>query len=319
MKAIRFDGTTAAMADVRKPRSRKGEALIHVTMAAICSTDLEILRGYMDFRGTLGHEFVGRVEASQDERLVGRRVVGEIAVPCRTCPICTSGLMKHCPHRGVIGISGRDGTFAEYLLLPNENLHEVPDSLSDEEAVFVELLAAACEIPVRVPFRRESRVVVLGDGRLAAMAAQVVAMHSDDVLVLGLNTKKLSIIGGLGIPTEVITNRGKIKGKFDIVVECTGKPTGLPLAVELVRPQGIVVLKSTYHASLDWNPAPIVVNEITVVGSRCGPFGTALQLLIEGKVKARPFITATYELADFEKAILRARHSNSFKVLMKVS
>jgi threonine dehydrogenase-like Zn-dependent dehydrogenase len=319
MKAIQFDGKTAQLVNVRKPRPRRGEALIKVGMAGICSTDLEILRGYMNFRGILGHEFVGTVETSENKRLVGKRVVGEISVPCRTCPICRSGLVKHCPKKGVIGIIGRDGAFAEYLQLPNENLHEIPDTLSDEEAVFAELLASACEIPVRVPFKRNSRVAVLGDGRLAAIAAQIVALQSDDVLVLGLNTKKLDAIAELGIATDLATNKGKLKNEFDIVVECTGKPIGLPFAVDLVRPQGIIVLKSTYHATLDWNPALIVINEITVVGSRCGPFETAMELLVRGKVKVRPFITAVYDLSDFGMAMRRARHANSFKVLMKVS
>jgi len=317
MKAIYFNGGKAELISARKPRPRMGEALIKVDMAGICSTDLEILLGYLEFRGILGHEFVGTVESSDEKRFVGKRVVGEIFVPCRNCPVCNSGLSKHCPERTVIGMDGRDGVFAEYLALPNENLHPVPDSLSDREAVFVELLAAACEVTERVPFRKDSRVAVLGDGRLAAMTAQVVALHSRDPIVLGLNTNKLRAFEEAGLRTEIVENRGDIGKNFDIVVECTGKPTGLPLAVELVKPQGTVVLKSTYHGTLDWNPAPIVINEITIVGSRCGPFDKALNLLIEGKVQTEPFTTAIYDLDDFDKAIRRARHSGSFKVLIK--
>jgi threonine dehydrogenase-like Zn-dependent dehydrogenase len=317
MKAIYFDGNMAVLTSARKPRQKMGEALIRIDMAGICATDLEILHGYMEFRGILGHEFVGTVESSEEKRLAGKRVVGEIFVPCRNCSHCKKGLQKHCPARSVIGISGRDGAFAEYLALPNENLHTIPDSLSNEEAVFVELLAAACEIIERVNFRKESRVVVLGDGRLAAMAAQVVALHSRNPIVLGLNTKKLATFEEVGLRTEIVENKGEIGKDFDIVVDCTGKPTGLPLAVELLKPQGTVVLKSTFHGTLDWNPAPIVINEITVVGSRCGPFEKALTLLTEGKVKTKPFVTAVYDIEDFDKAVQRARHSDSFKVMLK--
>jgi threonine dehydrogenase-like Zn-dependent dehydrogenase len=297
MKAIYFDGNMAVLTSARKPRQKMGEALIRIDMAGICATDLEILHGYMEFRGILGHEFVGTVESSEEKRLAGKRVVGEIFVPCRNCSHCKKGLQKHCPARSVIGISGRDGAFAEYLALPNENLHTIPDSLSNEEAVFVELLAAACEIIERVNFRKESRVVVLGDGRLAAMAAQVVALHSRNPIVLGLNTKKLATFEEVGLRTEIVENKGEIGKDFDIVVDCTGK--------------------STFHGTLDWNPAPIVINEITVVGSRCGPFEKALTLLTEGKVKTKPFVTAVYDIEDFDKAVQRARHSDSFKVMLK--
>ncbi len=317
MKAIYFDGDKAELANARKPRQKTGEALIKVNMAGICATDLEILLGYMEFRGILGHEFVGTVEASEEKRLVGKRIVGEIFVPCRECAPCEKGLNKHCSNRTVIGISGRDGAFAEYLTLPNENLYTIPDGMSDEEAVFVELLAAACEITERVPFRKKTRVAVLGDGRLAAMAAQFVALHSNDPIVLGLNRKKLAVFEEVGLRTEIVENKGNIGKDFDIVVDCTGKPTGLPLAVELLKPQGTVVLKSTFHGALDWNPAPIVINEITVVGSRCGPFERALTILKEGKVKTKPFVTAVYDIDDFDKAVQRARHSDSFKVLIR--
>ena len=317
MKAIYFDGEKAELTSARKPRPRKGEALIRVDLAGVCATDLEILFGYMEFRGILGHEFVGTVESSGERRLVGQRVVGEIFVPCRDCPVCESGMKKHCPERTVIGIKGRDGVFAEYVALPNENLHTIPDELGDEEAVFVELLAAACEVTERVAFRRDSRVVVLGDGRLAAMTAQVVALHVKDPIVLGLNTKKLEAFENVGLRTEVLENKAGIGRDFDIVIDCTGKPTGLPLASELVRPQGTIILKSTYHGMLDWNPAPIVIDEITIVGSRCGPFDKALSLLIDEKIRTRPFVTATYPIDDFEKAVQRARHSDSFKVLIQ--
>jgi len=317
MKAIYFDGKKAEPVSARKPRRRSGEALIRIDLAGICATDLEILLGYMEFRGTLGHEFVGTVEACEKKTLVGKRVVGEIFVPCRKCGVCLGKLPKHCPERTIIGISGRDGVFAEYLTLPVENLHTIPDSLRDEEAVFVELLAAACEFTERVALEPESRVLVLGDGCLAAMAGQVAALHAKGPIVLGLNTKKLAAFEEVGLRTAIVENRVEIGTGFDVVIDCTGKPNGLPLAVELARPQGTVVLKSTYQGTLDWNPAPIVINEITIVGSRCGPFDRALELLEEKKVRTKPFVTAVYGLEDFEKAVQRARHSDSFKVLLE--
>ncbi len=317
MKAIYFDGKKAELISARKPRLRAGESLIRIDTAGLCATDLEILLGYLEFRGILGHEFVGTVESSENESLAGKRVVGEIFVPCRECPACRESLEKHCPERTVIGISGRDGVFARYVALPDENLHVIPDSLTDEVAIFVELLAAACEITQRVSFRKESRVIVLGDGRLAAMTAQVAALHARDPVVLGLNKKKLSAFEAVGLRTEIVENRDRIGKDFDIVVECTGKPNGLPLAIELVKPQGTVILKSTYHGNLEWNPAPIVINEISVVGSRCGPFEEALDLLKRGKIETSPFLTAVYGLEDFDKAVQRARHSDSFKVLIR--
>lgn len=319
MKAIFFNGHTAELTDARKPRPRQGEALIRVDMAGICATDLMILQGYMDFNGILGHEFIGTVISSDKAELIDKRVTGEIFVPCRKCKACRSGNEKHCPKRTVIGIDGRDGAFAEFLALPNDNLHVIPDGVSDEQAVFIELVAAACEIPIRVPFERKSRIVVLGDGRLAAMAAQVAALESDDVLVLGINKEKLETFESIDIKTAEITRKSGLLGAFDIAVDCTGKPNGLPLAAELVRPQGTIVLKSTYNAALGWNPAPIVVNELVLVGSRCGPFETAIELLSSGKVKTKPFLTAVYELGDWENALRRARRSESFKVALRTS
>ena len=319
MKALYFDGSNIEMREARKPRPRRGEALIRVDLAGICATDLMILQGYMDFEGILGHEFVGTVIASEKKELVDKRVTGEIFIPCRKCAMCRSGREKLCPQRTVIGIDRRDGAFAEFIALPDDNLHMIPDGMSDEQAVFVELVAAACEIPVRVPFEKGSRVAVLGDGRLAAMAAQVLARVSDEILVLGLNTQKLSVIAELGLKTEQVTNKAPLLGTFDFAVDCTGKPNGLPLATELVHPQGTIVLKSTYQGSLDWNPASIVVNELTVVGSRCGPFDEAIGLIESGEVQVMPFLTAIYDIAEWENAFRRARRSESFKVAIKPS
>jgi threonine dehydrogenase-like Zn-dependent dehydrogenase len=319
MKALRFDGERLDLAEIPRPRPRRGEALVRVRLAGICSTDLEIMRGYMSFRGVPGHEFVGDVVSSPVKRLVGARVTGEINVPCGTCSLCRAGLGKHCASRGVIGISGRGGAFAEYLALPAGNLHVVPRSLSDEEAAFTELVAAACEIPERVPLRRRDRVLVLGDGRLAAMAAQVAAAHTPRVAVLGVNRSKLAALARLGFRTFGSARAAGPGRPYDVVIECTGSPEGLPLAAELVRPRGTIVLKSTYHGALEWNPASVAVDELTIVGSRCGPFERALELMRTGKVKVLPFLSAVYPLERWKDAFRAARRPGSFKVLMRMS
>jgi len=318
MKALVFDGKRLALATAPAPRLRAGEALVKVHLAGICSTDLEIVRGYMSFRGIPGHEFVGTVVSAGAKRLVGKRVVGEINVPCGRCATCRAGLGRHCASRGVLGISGRNGAFAEYLALPAGNLHVVPASLSDEEAAFTELVAAACEIPEQVEIRREDRVLVLGDGRLAAMVAQVLSPRTDRLAVLGRNRRKLAVLRGLGIRTHGPRAAKTLLRSQDIVIECTGSPLGLPLAARLARPRGRVVLKSTFHGNLEWNPAPLVVDEITVVGSRCGPFEPALSLLEKGTVRVLPFLSAVYPLERWEAAFRTARRAGAFKVLLRM-
>ena len=318
MKALLFDGKRIKLADVPRPRRRGGEALIKVRVAGLCSTDLEIVRGYMAFRGIPGHEFVGTVVSAPAGRLVGARVVGEINVPCGTCPACAAGLGKHCASRSVLGISGRSGAFAEYLTLPVENLHVVPAGLSDEEAAFTELLAAACEICERNVIRASDRVLVLGDGRLAAMVAQVLSTKTAHLTVLGVNRRKLAALRGLGITTVAAGRARTLPRVHDFVIECTGSPAGLPLAARLVRPRGTIVLKSTYHEKLEWNPSPLVVDEITVMGSRCGPFDLALRLLRKGRVKVSPFLSAVYALERWETAFHEARRRDTFKVLIRM-
>jgi threonine dehydrogenase-like Zn-dependent dehydrogenase len=317
MKALLFDGTRLRLADVQRPRPRRGEALIRVRLAGICSTDLEIMRGYMAFRGVIGHEFVGTVVSAPLRRLVGKRVVGEINIPCGRCAVCREGLGKHCPKRRVLGISARDGAFAEYLALPIGNLHAVPHALTDEEAAFTELVAAACEIPERIAVCRSDRVLVLGDGRLAAMVAQVLSTRTARLAVLGLNRRKLSALRRLGIRTHE-SSRSAMRHAWDFVIECTGNPAGLPLAAALVRPRGTIVLKSTYHGNLEWNPAPLAVNEITVAGSRCGPFEPALELIRTGRVKVLPFLSAVYPIERWEAAFRTARRDGTFKVLIRM-
>ena len=319
MKALAFDGKRLRRANTPRPRRSRGEALVRVHLAGICSTDLEIVRGYQSFRGIPGHEFVGTVVSAATRRLVGKRVVGEINVPCGSCEACESGLGKHCPRRSVLGIAGRNGAFAEYLVLPETNLHVVPQGLSDEEAAFTELVAAACEIPERIRIRRGDRVLILGDGRLAALAAQVLAIKTKNLVLLGMNRHKLSVMRAVGIEAHDVSRKSAFLRRQDIVIECTGTPEGLPLAAELVRPQGTIVLKSTYHGVLEWNPTRIAVDEITIAGSRCGPFDKALALLEKGKVKVIPFLTAVYPFDRWEAAFRRARRPDVFKVLMRMS
>jgi len=318
MKALLFDGTRLDLATVPRTRPRAGEALVRVHLAGICSTDLEIMRGYMTFRGIPGHEFVGTVVSAPAKKLVGRRVVGEINVPCGVCSACGAGLGKHCARRGVLGISKRNGAFAEYLSLPVGNLHVVPDGIRDEEAAFTELVAAACEISERFVIRRTDTVLILGDGRLAAMVAQVLAARSAHVAVLGLNPRKLAALRKAGIRTHDRRRTAALPHTRDFVIECTGSPAGLPLAAKLVRPRGTIILKSTYHGNLEWNPTPIAVDEITVAGSRCGPFEPALELMRRGRIKVLPFLSAVYPLERWETAFRRARRADAFKVLIRM-
>jgi len=250
--------------------------------------------------------------------LFGARVTGEINVPCGRCPTCAAGLGKHCAERSVLGISGRNGAFAEYLTLPVENLHIIPEGLTDEEAAFTELVAAACEIPERIKIRRGDKVLVLGDGRLAAMVTQVLAQRTAHLAVLGINRRKLSVMRKLGFKAYAMNRAKEFMRAQDFVVDCTGSPSGLPLAAKLARPRGTIVLKSTYHGNLDWNPAPLAVDEITVVGSRCGPFERALELLRKGKVKVLPFVSAAYALEHWERAFRTARRADTFKVLIRM-
>ena len=318
MKALWFDGRSIGERTMRRPSPRGGEVLVRVRLAGICSTDLEIVRGYMGFRGVPGHEFVGTVEPPAPRRLLGRRVTGEINVPCGTCALCRAGLGKPCPRWTVLGIDGRSGAFAEYLALPAGNLHLVPDPVSDGEAVFTELLAAACEIPERVRIGHADRVAVIGDGRLAAMVVQVLALRTDRLILFGIDPAKMGAIAALGFETRPAAEMSSRAGSFDIAVECSGSPKGLPAAVSLVRPRGTVVLKSTFAGPARWNPSAVAVDEITITGSRCGPFDTALGLLERRRVEVLPFLTAVYPFERWETALRRTRRRGSFKVAIDI-
>lgn len=304
--------------DYPDPTPPPGEARVRVRLAGICNTDLELMRGYLDFRGVPGHEFVGVVEeAPGHPEWVGKRVVGEINAACGTCPTCRAGRPTHCPNRTTLGISGRDGAFAEFLLLPVVNLHEVPPEIPDEAAVFVEPLAAALEILQQVHIHPTDRVVVLGDGKLGLLIAQVLQLTGCDLLVVGRNRNKLAILARRGIPVATVEEAGNPSA--DVVVECTGSPEGFAIARRWVRPRGTLVLKSTYHGTLEVNMTMIAVDEVTVVGSRCGPFEPALRLLRQGLVEVLPLIHARYPLRQADRAFEHAARKGVLKVLLEIA
>lgn len=312
MRALRFTDRLH-VADVPVP-DRADEARIRVSLAGVCATDLEIVRGYMGFSGTLGHEWVGVVEAAPDRAWVGRRVVGDINASCGRCPTCLAGRPSHCPSRTVLGIVGRDGAFAEQISLPIANLHAVPDAVPDDAAVFTEPLAAACEILEQVHVRPSTRVIVLGAGRLGQLSARVLALTGATVDVVGRPERTALLPDGVG--RVALADAGRLAGA-DIAVDCTGSKDGLALATRLVRARGTVVLKTTVH---DPAAPPVngwVIDEVTLVGSRCGPFDPALRLLASGAVDPRPLISARLPLADGVAAMRRAAEPGTMKVLLE--
>ena len=314
MLAICFDGKVTLRSDHPRPRAARSEVLIAVRKAGICATDLEVARGYMHFRGVMGHEFVGTVVAGS-RPWKGTRVVAEINCLCGRCDMCRSGLGNHCRNRTALGIDGRDGAFADYLTLPVRNLVAVPDDLPDEIAIFTEPLAAACEILQQVHIRPTDRVVVLGDGRLGLLCAQVVSLTGCDLVIVGHHLEKMYLMAQMGIPVALadeLVNPGA-----DVLIEATGNPSGYAAVRRLVRPRGTVVLKSTYHGSFDANLTTAVVDEVTLVGSRCGPFAPALRLLQRGLVDVKPFITARYPLIEVMTALEHAARPEALKVLVE--
>jgi len=314
------------------PKPLRGWALIRVRLAGICNTDIEILRGYHAFRGIPGHEFVGEVvdinsaSPALRSRWLGRRITGEINVSCSAygyqprCEFCRRGLRSHCARRTVLGIVNRDGAFAEYLALPLENLHAVPDSVSDQQAVFVEPLAAACEILQQVNVRGVREAAVLGDGKLAQLIARVLRTAIPRVVMYGKHASKLAIARRAKIETKKVSRTAadlkRIAQSYDLLVEATGSPTGLTLAQHMTKPRGTLVLKSTFHTAAPVETWPIVVKEITVVGSRCGPFDKAIALLLSGRMDPTPLITRTFPLSDAPQAIEFAQRRDVMKVLL---
>ena len=302
--------------DLPTPEPPNGEALIKVRLAGICATDLEMVRGYYPFTGIMGHEFVGEVIQSPTKPgLEGQRVVGEINASCGQCQACKAGRPTHCEKRSVLGILNRNGVFAEYLTLPVENLHLLPDSLADEAAVFTEPLAAALEIQEQVQIQPTDRVLVIGAGRLGQLVAQTLALTGCELLVVTRHKAQEDLLGLRGIATYKETEAPT--REVDVVVEATGSPQGFALARRAVRPRGTIILKSTYKGELQVNISAIVVDEITLVGSRCGPFPPAIRLLESGKVDPRPLISGRYPLAEAESAIHQAGQPGALKILLE--
>jgi threonine dehydrogenase-like Zn-dependent dehydrogenase len=303
-----------------QPVPPEGEALIRVLQAGICSTDLELVQGYAGFRGVLGHEFVGQVEVcGADRTWVGQRVVGEINAACRTCDTCRAGRPTHCPSRTALGVRGRDGAFADYLCLPIPNLHAVPESISDDQAVFVEPLAAALAITEQIHVRPTDRVALVGDGKLGLLIAQVLALTGCHLTVIGRHPEKLNLLAVRGIKTLAVASSSDAPDiTADVVVEATGTPDGFVAARRLVRPRGTLALKSTYHGLAQADFSSIVVDEIHVIGTRCGPFAPALRLLELGLVDVMPLIHARYLLDQGEQALQRAGVRGTLKILIEI-
>jgi threonine dehydrogenase-like Zn-dependent dehydrogenase len=314
MRAILLDGEPRFVADRPEPVLADGEVAVRVLCAGVCETDIQLIRGYMGFRGVLGHEFVGVAEAGP---FAGRRVVGEINCACRRCATCLAGYQTHCPHRTVLGILNHDGAFADRIAVPQANLHLVPDSLPNEIAVFTEPVAAAYQIPAQLAVGRQQRVIVLGDGRLGNLCAQVLARLSDRVLVAGKHETKLALLKALGIETALVADVTESR-VADIVVDCTGSATGLPTALRLVKPRGTIVLKTTVAGSQELAWAPFVIDEVTLVGSRCGPFDRALKGLAGGEVDVRPLLSDRFDLSNGMDALARAQAPGVLKVLLDV-
>ncbi len=361
MRALCFDGGLSLDPDRPQPRPEAGECLVRVRYAGICATDLQIVNGYMNFTGVLGHEMVGTVESEPAVPAVptvptvptkwrGKRVACEINCVCRRCDMCQAGLANHCRDRTVLGILGRDGCFADYFTVPLRNLHQVPDSVSDEQAVFIEPLAAAYQVLQQLPIERRMRVSVLGSGKLGLLVAQVLAATGCKLDVIGRNPTTLVVAEKLRIQPHSVDDV-ILKQDRDVVVECTGSPAGLELAMQLVRPRGTIVLKTTYahggtearrHEGTEGrsvralprkavapgdegtkeaeaiNLAPIVVNEVTLLGSRCGPFPEAIAALARKAINIEPMISQVYDLAKGVEAIDAARRPGTLKILLRV-
>lgn len=302
--------------DLSLPRLSNGEALLRIRLAGICATDLEMVRGYYPFTGIAGHEFVGEVvQAPEYPAWEGLRVVGEINLSCGNCQTCREGQPNHCEQRSVLGILNRNGVFAEFTSLPLVNLHRVPDSVSDEAAVFCEPLAAALEILEQVAIRPSDRVLVVGAGRLGQLIAQVLALTGCSLHVVVRHPEQKEILARRGI--RAVNETDISERKYDLVVEATGSPAGFSLARSSVRPRGTLVLKSTFSGEVLLNLSPVVVDEITLVGSRCGPFGPALRLLEEGRIDPTPLIAARYPLEQALIAFEQAARPGVLKVLLE--
>jgi len=315
MLAVHLKNRRVELKRVPRPRTPKGFALIRLLCGGICNTDLELQRGYYNFSGIPGHEFVGEVVEAERRDLIGRRVVGEINLDCGCCDWCRKGLGRHCPKRSVLGIVKHPGAFREFLTLPERNLHVLPDAIPTEHAAFIEPLAAAAEILDQVSIPCSSPVAVLGDGKLGLLIAQVLEAYGYRVHQFGRHKEKLRIAARAGVETEVVRDRVPV-AKYDWVVDATGSPKGLADAVRMTRPRGTIILKSTIHGSAGFDTAPIIVNEITLVGSRCGRFEPAIELLKNGLINVADMISERMPLDRAPEAFRTAAKSGVLKVLL---
>jgi threonine dehydrogenase-like Zn-dependent dehydrogenase len=313
MQALYFDGNLE-LKELPPPQPGPGEALVRVRLAGICRTDLEVLKGYHDFKGVPGHEFVGEVAGPPDYSLLGQRVVGEINISCGVCRRCRQGLAKHCQERRVLGLKGKDGVFAEYLTLPAENLHPLPPGLPDDIAVFSEPLAAALSVSEVAPADPGQRALVVGDGTLGLLVSFTLALRGLDTHLVGHYREHLRLTEPYGITTWLEDDLSP--SEFDLVVEASGSPGGLALALARVRPRGTVVLKSTFVGHIPLDPVQVVVPEVRLLGSRCGPFPAALRLLEQGWLDPRPLISRSFPLSQGLAALDFARQKGVLKVLL---
>lgn len=320
MKALRFVNDALELAEIAKPENNS-EALIRVTKSGICNTDLEIVRGYAGFAGTIGHEFVGIVEAAAGApEWIGKRVVGEINAGCGACEKCAAGDSRHCPNRTVLGIHGRDGAHAEFLSLPVENLLEVPASVTDEQAVFAEPLAAAFGITEQIEINERTRVAVIGDGKLGILCAFALSLKSRNTALVGKHREKLALAEKRGIETILLNEAvPRLNRTFDVVVEASGSESGFATALDLLKPRGKMVLKSTFQGKTNLEMWRVVVDEITVLGSRCGRFAPALRLLESGLVAVEDLISEEFPLAKSVEAMNRAAEKGVMKVLLSMN
>jgi threonine dehydrogenase-like Zn-dependent dehydrogenase len=316
MLAVHIENRRTSILKISKPRRPSGYSLIRLLCAGICNTDLELLRGYYGFSGTPGHEFVGEVVSSDNHELVGRRVVGEINLACGKCDWCKRGLGRHCPSRKVLGIVGHAGAFREYLTLPDHNLHVVPDDIPTEIVVFAEPVAAACEILDQAVIPKAEKIAVLGDGKLGLLVSQVLHAAGFPVLQFGRHPEKLRIAEKNGVVTELVRKALPV-AEFGYVVDATGASEGLETAVRMVRPRGTIFMKSTVHGRVAVDTAPIIVNEITLIGSRCGRFEPAIRLLRSGAILVTDMVSDELPLSKASRAFNRAGQSGVLKVLLR--
>jgi alcohol dehydrogenase len=318
MKSLYFDGKLT-LRDVPAPKAGPGEALIKVLLAGICGTDREILKGYSGFHGIPGHEFVGHVVECDEAQWMGQRVVGEINLACGHCSWCAKGLGRHCPQRTVLGIVNHPGVFAEYVTLPIQNLHKVPDEISNETATFTEPVAAACEILEQIAIAPGTRVAVIGDGRMGLLVAQVLRHAGLQVTMIGRHAWKLNLARAWAVETFIEGTSALPAGTFPVTVEATGSPRGLDEALRLVEPRGTVVMKSTFHGPATLDATKLVVDEINLLGSRCGVFAPALELLRREDVMVRPLITRIFPFDQALQAFEYLDHAPALKVLLQIA